>query len=52
MGAVAHVQPVRAKYHGVVKCALGWACWKERMWGGRRANQIHGMAMNQRLGTV
>ena len=30
-------------YHGVVKCALGWACWKtyERPEG----DQVHGMAM-------
>ena len=23
------------RYHGVVRCALGWACWKAS-WGGRR----------------
>ena len=29
VGSVAHVQPVREQhYHGVVRCALGWACWK------------------------
>jgi len=35
-------------YHGVVKCALGWACWKTYV--GRpgtrpETNQIYGMAM-------
>ena len=28
-------------YHGVVKHALGWACWK-RMWGGRRRTGLGG----------
>ena len=32
-GLVAHVPPVRA--HGVVRCALGWACC-QRTWVGRR----------------
>jgi len=34
------------QYHGVVRCALGWACWKTYL-GRPEADQIHGMAMNQ-----
>ena len=33
-------------YHGVVKCALGWACWKTYL-GRPETDQVHGMAMNQ-----
>ena len=33
------------RYHGVVACALGWACWKTYL-GRPEADQIHGMAMN------
>ena len=33
------------KYHGDVKCALGWACWKAYV-GRPEANQIRGLAMN------
>ena len=33
-------------YHGVVKCALGWACWKT-LPGPAGTDQVHGMAMNQ-----
>jgi hypothetical protein len=33
-------------YHGVVRGALGWACWKTYL-GRPEADQIHGMAMNQ-----
>ncbi len=33
------------KYHGVVKCALGWACWKTYL-GRPETDQIHRMAMN------
>jgi len=33
-------------YHGVVKCALGWACWKTYV-GRPEADQIRGLAMNQ-----
>ena len=33
------------EYHGVVACALGWACWK--MYVGRpETDQTHGLAMN------
>ena len=27
-GAVVHVSLCEQEYHGVVACALGWACWK------------------------
>ena len=30
-------------YHGVVKCALGWACWKTYL---GRTDQVRDMAMN------
>ena len=33
------------RYHGVVKCALGWACWKTYL-GRPERDQIRGMAMN------
>jgi hypothetical protein len=32
------------KYHGVVSCALGWACWKTYV--GRPEDQTHLMAMS------
>ena len=32
-------------YHGVVRCALGWACWKTYV-GRAEADQIRTMAMN------
>ena len=32
-------------YHGVVKCALGWACWKTYL-GRPERDQVRGMAMN------
>jgi len=32
-------------YHGVVYCALGWACWKTYL-GRPEADQVHGMAMS------
>ncbi len=32
-------------YHGVVRCALGWACWKTYV-GRPEADQVRGMAMN------
>ena len=35
VGAVVQVQLGEQQYHGVVKCALGWACWKT-YWVGRR----------------
>ena len=31
-------------YHGVVRCALGWACWKTYL-GRPETDQIRGMAM-------
>ena len=31
-------------YHGVVKCALGWACWKTYV-GRPETDQVRGMAM-------
>ena len=31
-------------YHGVVKCALGWACWKTYV-GRPETDQVQGMAM-------
>ena len=31
-------------YQGVVKCALGWACWKTYL-GRPETDQVHGMAM-------
>ena len=34
------------QYHGVVYCALGWACWKTYV-GRPEADQFRGMAMNQ-----
>jgi hypothetical protein len=33
------------KYHGVVLCALGWACWKTYL-GRPEVDQVRGMAMN------
>ena len=33
------------RYHGVVKCALGWACWKTYV-GRPETDQTHGMAMS------
>ena len=33
------------QYHGVVACALGWACWKTYV-GRPEADQIRGLAMN------
>ena len=33
-------------YYGVVKCALGWACWKTYV-GRPETDQIRGMAMTQ-----
>jgi tetratricopeptide (TPR) repeat protein len=33
------------EYHGVVKCALGWACWKTYL-GRPEMNETRGMAMN------
>ncbi|CAH0377313.1 unnamed protein product [Pelagomonas calceolata] len=33
-------------YHGVVACALGWACWKTYV-GRPEADQLRGCAMNQ-----
>ena len=33
------------RYHGVVACALGWACWRTYL-GRPETDQIHGMAMN------
>ena len=32
------------QYHGVVRCALGWACWKTYL-GRRETDQARGMAM-------
>ena len=32
-------------YHGFVKCALGWACWKTYV-GRPETDQVHGMAMD------
>ena len=34
------------KYHGVVACALGWACWKTYL-GRPEADQARNMAMTQ-----
>jgi len=33
------------RYHGVVRCALGWACWKTYV-GRPETDQVQGMAMN------
>jgi len=33
-------------YHGVVKCAIGWACWKTYV-GRPEADETRGMAMTQ-----
>ena len=33
------------RYHGVVKCALGWACWKTYV-GRPETDEIRSMAMN------
>ena len=33
------------QYHGVVYCALGWACWKTYV-GRPERDQVRGMAMN------
>jgi tetratricopeptide (TPR) repeat protein len=33
------------RYHGVVKCALGWACWKTYV--GRPEDQVRCLAMQQ-----
>jgi hypothetical protein len=35
----------KQEYHGVVKCALGWACWKTNL-GRPETDQVLGMAMN------
>ena len=35
----------KQEYHGVVKCALGWACWKTNL-GRPEADQVRGLAMN------
>ena len=32
-------------YHGLVRCALGWACWKTYV-GRPETDQVRGMAMN------
>ena len=34
------------RYHGVVLCALGWACWKTYV-GRPEADELRGMAMGQ-----
>ena len=34
------------EYHGVVKCALGWACWKTYV-GRPEEDQVHNMAIGQ-----
>ena len=34
------------QYHGAVKCALGWACWKTYL-GRQETDQIRRMAMSQ-----
>jgi hypothetical protein len=34
------------KYHGVVKCALGWACWKTYV-GRPETDEVRKIAMNQ-----
>jgi len=34
------------EYHGVVKCALGWACWKAYV-GRPEEDQVHNMAIGQ-----
>jgi tetratricopeptide (TPR) repeat protein len=33
-------------YHGVVRCALGWACWKTYL-GRPETDQVRGLAMTQ-----
>jgi len=33
-------------YHGVVRCALGWACWKTYV-GRAETDQVRGMAMTE-----
>jgi tetratricopeptide (TPR) repeat protein len=33
-------------YHGVVRCALGWACWKTYL-GRPEADELRGLAMTQ-----
>jgi len=33
------------EYHGVVRCALGWTCWKTYL-GRPETDQIYGIAMN------
>ncbi|CAH0373421.1 unnamed protein product [Pelagomonas calceolata] len=33
------------EYHGVVKCALGWACWKTYL-GRPETDEVQGMAMS------
>merc|ERR1711938_382703 len=33
------------RYHGVVRGALGWACWKTYV-GRPETDRVHGMAMN------
>ena len=38
-------------YHGVVRCALGWACWKTYV-GRPEADWARSMAMSTCLGTV
>ena len=34
------------RYHGVVKCALGWACWKTYL-GRPEADRLRSMAMTR-----
>ena len=43
---MAHVQLCEQEYHGVVRCALGWACWKTYV-GRPETDQVRGMAMTQ-----
>ena len=33
------------EYHGIVRCALGWACWKTNV-GRPETDRLHGTAMN------
>ena len=35
----------KQEYHGVVRCALGWACWKTYL-GRPEVDQVRGMAMS------
>jgi len=36
----------KQRYHGVVHCALGWACWKTYL-GRQETDQVRGLAMTQ-----